>query len=51
MGMAWDTAGAWDLGSSGFHPCSDVSCLPKPAQMELMAGIRAEALLATQVKS
>lgn len=30
-GMAWDTAGAWDLGDSGFHPRSDVSCLSEPA--------------------
>lgn len=50
-GMAWDTAGAWDLGDSGFHPHSDVSCLSEPARMEPMGDAGTEALLPTQVKS
>lgn len=34
--MAWDTAGAWDLGDSGSHPYCDVSSLSEPARMKPM---------------
>lgn len=49
--VAWDTAGAWDLGNSGFQPRSDVSCLSEPARMEPVGDAGTEALLPTQVKS
>jgi len=50
-GMAWDTAGAWHLGDSGFHPHSDMSCLSEPAQIAPMGDPGTEVLLPTQVKS
>lgn len=49
--MAWDSTGVWDLGGSGFCPCSDTSCLSELAPVEPVGDAGAEPLLPTQVKS